>query len=400
MHGPGTGRRRTTADRRPVHDPASTRPRQPGRLPGRLVRLLAAAGATAALGLAAGASAPRALDAEPARLALTAPARAALTAPARPALTAQARAALAGAHRALGTRVLPAMTAAGSDAPAAAAYWTRRRMAAARPADLATVSAGVRQTRASGLDAYLHRIAPGRGASTLTVPGTPWTAGGLVARTTGKVFFSLGPDDYVCSGSAVDAPDRSTVLTAGHCVVDPETGTAATNWIFVPGYRDGVAPYGIFAGTHLAPTDGWRTSQDFDVDVAFADVARNAAGQRLEDAVGAQPLGFGAARGQAVSAFGYPAAAPWTGERLVHCAGVVRPDPTASPSGDQGLACTMTGGSSGGPWFAAFDRRTGRGTVTSLTSFSYSDAPGVLYGPYLGDVARALYTSVASTPGL
>ena len=39
-------------------------------------------------------------------------------------------------------------------------------------------------------------------------------------------------------------------------------------------------------------------------------------------------------------------------------------------------------------------------TVTSLTSFSYSDAPGVLYGPYLGDVAKALYASVASTPGL
>lgn len=396
MHGPGTGRRRTTADRRPVHDPASTRTRPPRRL----VRVLAAAGASAALGWVAGspagASAPRALDAAPARLALTAPAPAALTAPARPAL--------AGAHRALGTRVLPAMTAAGSDAPTAAAtataYWTRRRMAAARPADVATVAAGVRQTRASGLDAYLHRIAPGRGASTLTVPGTPWAAGGLVARTTGKVFFSLGPDDYVCSGSAVDAPDRSTVLTAGHCVVDPETGTAATNWVFVPGYRDGVAPYGIFTATHLAPTDGWRTSQDFDVDVAFADVARNAAGQRLEDAVGAQPLAFGAARGQAVSAFGYPAAAPWTGERLVQCAGVVRPDPTPSPSGDQGLACTMTGGSSGGPWFAAFDRRTGRGTVTSLTSFSYSDAPGVLYGPYLGDVAQALYTSVASTPGL
>ena len=279
------------------------------------------------------------------------------------------------------------------------AYWTPRRMAAARPMAL-PVADGVRFTRPSTLDAYLRRLAPGRSAVPAASTGAPWTGGGAVVRTTGKVFFSLGVDDYVCSGSAVDAPDRSTVLTAGHCVVDPEVGVDATNWVFVPAYADGRAPYGLFPATHLATTDGWRTQQDFDVDLAFADVARNAAGRLLQDAVGAQPIAFSAPRGRPAAAFGYPAAPPWTGERLVACSGAVRADTTPSPSTDQGLACTMTGGSSGGPWLSGFDRRTGTGTVTSLTSFSYSDAPGVLYGPYLGDVARDLYTSVASTPGL
>jgi hypothetical protein len=57
----------------------------------------------------------------------------------------------------------------------------------------------------------------------------------------------------------------------------------------------------------------------------------------------------------------------------------------------------MTPGSSGGPWFSGFDQRTGKGTLTSLTSFAYTNLAGVLWGPYLGSVAHALYDAVAST---
>lgn len=278
------------------------------------------------------------------------------------------------------------------------AYWTPRRMATARPAELA-VGSGVRFARPSTLDGYLRRLAPGRAAPSTPGPGTEWTGAGAVVRTTGKVFFSLGTDDYVCSGSAVDSPDRSTVLTAGHCVVDPESGITATNWVFVPGYSGGTAPYGLFAAAHLVTTTGWATMEDFDVDLGFADVAPNAAGAGLGDAVGGQKIAFGTPRGRDTYAFGYPAVSPWTGQRLVACSGRVVQDTTPAPSTDQGLACTMTPGSSGGPWFSDFDPRTGTGTLTSVTSFSYSDQPGVLWGPYLGAEAHALYDSVASTPG-
>jgi hypothetical protein len=52
----------------------------------------------------------------------------------------------------------------------------------------------------------------------------------------------------------------------------------------------------------------------------------------------------------------------------------------------------MTAGSSGGPWMTTFDAATGRGTITSLSSFKYSDDQRTMYGPYLGDAAKALYT--------
>ena len=135
------------------------------------------------------------------------------------------------------------------------------------------------------------------------------------------------------------------------------------------------------------------------MDVAFADVGPNGSGTALTDAVGGQAIAFGTPRGGVLHAFGYPAASPWTGERLVHCSGAVVQDRSPQPSQDQGMKCSMTPGSCGGPWFAGFSSRTGRGTLVSVTSFSYSDRPGVLWGPYLGSTAQSLYTSVASTPG-
>ena len=46
-------------------------------------------------------------------------------------------------------------------------------------------------------------------------------------RTHGKVYFSSGALDYVCSGTVVRAPSKSLVWTAGHCVYDTETLTRA-----------------------------------------------------------------------------------------------------------------------------------------------------------------------------
>nr|BFE87516.1 hypothetical protein GCM10020093_101170 [Planobispora longispora] len=53
----------------------------------------------------------------------------------------------------------------------------------------------------------------------------------------------------------------------------------------------------------------------------------------------------------------------------------------------------MTAGSSGGPWFTGFDPSTGRGTVTSVSSFKYSNDQGTMYGPYFGDIAKNLYAT-------
>lgn len=297
------------------------------------------------------------------------------------------------------------------------AYWTPARMRAARPvapsasrppegavrvpaaAALGTVSGRLDRPVSVGAAAdRAHRSR--RGA----VAGAAWPtpSAATVARTTGKVFFTLGGDDWVCSGSAVASADGATVLTAGHCVnaggdgVSP--GAYASSWLFVPGYQtDGVAPYGEFPATHLATTTGWRTlPEDYDDDVAFANVAPNDEGHTLAEAVGGLPVGFGRARGERVTVLGYPAADPYDGRRLTYCRGYLVQD-TFGGSLDQGLRCDMTPGSSGGPWVGGWDPATGSGTLVSVTSFMYYGLDGYLWGPYLGATAKALYASVAST---
>jgi hypothetical protein len=51
----------------------------------------------------------------------------------------------------------------------------------------------------------------------------------------------------------------------------------------------------------------------------------------------------------------------------------------------------MTGGSSGGPWFAAFSEATGTGLLYSVNSYKYQNDKNTMYGPYFGNGAETTY---------
>ncbi len=273
-------------------------------------------------------------------------------------------------------------------------YWTPERMRKALPGDL--LVAGRDTSSASG------RVATG--APTVVAPkakptqptagftGGEYAGSGAVVSTTGKVFFTLGGTNYVCSGSAVTSSNRDLVLTAGHCL-NEGPGAYATNFAFVPAYDDGARPYGTFTARQLVTTTQWRDSGDFDYDVAFA-VMNPVDGQDLTDTVGAQGIGFNLARGQYMYSFGYPAASPYDGSDLSWCHGTVIQD-TFGGSQDQGMNCNMTGGSSGGPWFASYNVDSGVGTLNSVNSFKYraGQFKSYMWGPYLGSVAQSLYNT-------
>ncbi|MER5423115.1 trypsin-like serine peptidase [Streptosporangium roseum] len=258
-------------------------------------------------------------------------------------------------------------------------YWTPRRMAAAVPIDPLGTAAGM--FGRPGVP--LHQ----RGARTA---GTRWNAGGSVRRTTGRVFLTLGGLDFVCSASSVRSTNKDLVVTAGHCVKDG-TGAWADNWTFVPGYDQGRQPYGQFTARRMFVAGPWSRSADDSYDIGMV-ALNHRGGRHLQEVVGGQGIAFGAARGRPTHGFGFPAEAPYDGEHLVYCAGPVRADPHGQTD-DQGMRCDMTAGSSGGPWLSGFDVATGRGTITSVSSFKYSDDHGTMYGPYFGDVARELYTT-------
>ncbi|SEF53938.1 V8-like Glu-specific endopeptidase [Nonomuraea solani] len=221
--------------------------------------------------------------------------------------------------------------------------------------------------------------------------GARWVTGGLVARTTGRVFLTVAGADFVCSASTVRSANKDVVVTAGHCVKDG-VGEWAANWTFVPGYRTGGAhPYGQYTARRMFVAGPWSRSGDDNHDVGMVALATSG-GKHVADAVGTQEIGFNSSRGGQAFGFGYPADPPYDGDHLVYCAGRLKDDPYGQTR-DQGLGCDMTAGSSGGPWMTRFDPTTGKGTITSLSSFKYSDDQRTMYGPYFGDAAKALFNT-------
>jgi V8-like Glu-specific endopeptidase len=287
-------------------------------------------------------------------------------------------------------------------------YWTERKMEAAQPLDAPKPN--------SGMDSGVSRAAGEPGEPTTGTPwtapptgapgggvdlqaarssGEPWTGGGAVVRTTGRIFFTTQGRNASCSGSAVTSANKSVVITAGHCV--KLNGAFHTNWVFVPGYTNGNRPFGTWAATKLLTTQQWNAGEDIDFDVAAAVVAP-LQGKTLVDAVGGQGLAFNQQRRQQMYAFGYPAAAPYDGSKLIYCSGRAFDDYLMT--NDHGLTCTMTGGSSGGPWMLSFNESTGLGTQNSVNSFKYNFAPNWMLGPYFGNEAQAVYQAAQTTNAL
>ncbi|MFC4584450.1 trypsin-like serine peptidase [Sphaerisporangium corydalis] len=287
-------------------------------------------------------------------------------------------------------------------------YWTPERMAGALPAGLlgpvetagraASGALPLRvlsprppaQTSSTAKAAPRSPVVPvqGAGAPRVSTSGARWAAGGAVTRTTGRVFLTLAGVDYVCSASAVSSRNLDVVVTAGHCVKDG-AGAWAENWAFVPGYEPGRRPYGTFTARRMFVPEPWSRSADDSDDLGM--VAVNPSGGRhLGQAVGGQEIGFDLPRGRRAYGFGFPADPPYDGRRLIYCSGDLHGDPNGQ-TGDQGMRCDLTAGSSGGPWLSSFDPATGQGVVTSVSSFKYSDDPGTMYGPYFGRQARRVF---------
>jgi V8-like Glu-specific endopeptidase len=250
-------------------------------------------------------------------------------------------------------------------------YWTTERMENAIP---------VEQVRGQDSGQAESAAAP---APAREYPG-PYTE--YPASTHGKVFFTLNGSNFVCSGTALNSTNRSVVWTAGHCL-NEGPGAFATNFAFVPAYRDGARPFGTWTARTLMTTSAWGNQGDFSYDVGAA-VMNTTGGSALTDVVGGRGIAFNYNRNQFYTSFGYPAAPPFNGQRLWICESpLIANDTSASPP-TMGIDCDMTGGSSGGGWIVGND-------VYSVNSYGYLTQPGVMYGPYQDSVAQSLYNQAS-----
>lgn len=285
----------------------------------------------------------------------------------------------------------PAIAAPIAEADRSAAgvrsYWTPERMQAAQPPPSTSVD-----PQGTGAGAG---PAPGSAGFLRDEIGDPSEE---PFRAHGKVFFTVSggsdPGNYLCSGTAIASSNRSVVWTAGHCVFDHEFGGGfATNWLFVPAYRDGAAPFGKWAARKLAAPERWRQDGSLKHDLGAAVVGENGDGETLTDVVGSRQIGFNQPRDQTYEVFGYPAELPFTGDRPYRCTAQLggTDDPGGVGPSTSWIGCDMTRGVSGGGWVVG-------DSVLSVNSYSYClelICEQRLYGPYQGEVAQDLYGTVA-----
>jgi V8-like Glu-specific endopeptidase len=218
------------------------------------------------------------------------------------------------------------------------------------------------------------------------------------ATTTGKVFFTTyNGQRWVCSASTVNSNGKDAVITAGHCVYGSMGGEVPgegwhSNWMFVPDYYYGYAPYGVWTASQLWTLTNYVYNQDEGDDIGAVVINTNAYGQHIVNVVGGQGFAWNFSPYQYLYDFGYPAAAPFNGLSLQYCNGYEFSWPYVSST--MGLACNFTGGSSGGPWLMWFNGEFGY--INGVNDFGYSSLPGDIFSAYFGNNADALYNAVAN----
>lgn len=271
-------------------------------------------------------------------------------------------------------------------------FWTPARMRQARPLDAPSPDGGGLAGSSDApagdpaSDAERRAVSDFAEVADATAPGF---------RQNGAIFIALpGLGTARCSGTSVNAPNLSVVFTAGHCVNEGGRRWFNRDWVFVPGYHDGVRPFGVFAAKWLGATDIWVADGSENGDVGAAVVSRNEKGQRLGAAVGGYDIAWNLSPNQVFDIHGYPAGPPFDGTSQRIC--------TDTPylghdlisflqTGPLNLAlsCEVTGGASGGGWTIHGD------VLNGVTNYGYPDDPTTDFGAYFGKAVGALYKLAA-----
>ncbi|MFB6888892.1 trypsin-like serine peptidase [Kitasatospora sp. NPDC056327] len=260
-------------------------------------------------------------------------------------------------------------------APAVPAAPEPAATAVVGPATTAAAAASPSASGAASGAASASARADGPPGTTAVAPATP------EAATVGALFSgAVGAGHHFCTAGVLHSPAGNLLLTAAHCLDDPAGVT------FVPGYRDGLAPYGTWRVTAVHTTEGWSREGDQDEDFAILETAADGEGRRIEDVVGGNTLGTDEPFGTAVRLYGYPAGT----EQPLLCTNA-----TGRQSARQRVIdCPgYPGGTSGGPWIS-----TATGRVVGVVGGHQEggDTPDTSYSALFDHTIAELYADAVA----
>jgi V8-like Glu-specific endopeptidase len=221
--------------------------------------------------------------------------------------------------------------------------------------------------------------------------------------TIGVLFFSRYGFDYRCSAASIG---NFAIWTAGHCIHagDNSNDGWSYNVIFVPAYKNGIAPFGIWPverddnnKENIWTRTEWSSSEDYRFDFGGAILDTNTSGKSISDVVGSLGFAYNLSINPHWFSFGYPAQFPFDGKTQEICTssfaysdGNFPPSPYPS-----GMGCNMTKGSSGGPWIYQFNGLVGETNyLNGNNSYRYINQPEEMLSPYFGNEAKELWDTL------
>ena len=198
-------------------------------------------------------------------------------------------------------------------------------------------------------------------------------------RTTGKLFFrnASGGTSW-CTASVIKF---RIVVTAGHCVHRGSGGTRGffSNFRFIPAFRNGSAPWGIWTARRVGTTGTWAGGGGTVLnaqDVGMLEI-NDRSGRRIGNVLGWLGWQTHSLRANHVHSLGYPG--NLDRGNIIHQ--VTAQNKRLASNNNVEYGSDMRGGSSGGPWIQNFGQRAsgqpsgsnpGMNRVVAVTSAGFT----------------------------
>lgn len=211
------------------------------------------------------------------------------------------------------------------------------------------------------------------------------------------VFQDYYNRTYQCSAAVIK---NNYIVTAGHCAYDTVSNRWHKNWVFVPAYRNGYAPYGTFRGTvatiltaYLNLSGSYSINTWARYDVAIIKLGYNSAGRSVNSMVGYLGYKYNFGYNNVWFNTGYPAkdyrnySISYPGQYQRACIN----EGFQQASYVVGGGCKWGPGISGGPWLVTYQPNVSSTTSSNLIG-------SVNSGYYVG--AANLYGGLFNTTNI
>ncbi|HEX4059887.1 MAG TPA: trypsin-like serine protease [Streptosporangiaceae bacterium] len=234
---------------------------------------------------------------------------------------------------------------------------------------------------AAAMRSIPRQVSPGAMVVPVGTPnGTPFTG----TATVGALFTTTSSGalgTHFCTASVVRSPHQDLAVTAAHCMQNV-SGVVD----FVPGYRQGSAPYGIWPVSKVVVDQAWSSSASINDDVAFLVIRTPRRGVSLQSVTGAEQVGFGQLGRLPVQVIGYPDSQ----DQPLICHGRTSVPLPRQLKFDCGR---YTAGTSGGPFLMDVAAGSGTGTVVGVIGGYQQggDLPQISYAAEFGPNVAQLY---------